>query len=116
MSKTKMRETDRLIRNIAICTMCPDETLKSAEMNVRRRLHLSSLQNHKPIVVILREMWQELKKGKPHRTLNQMIKEDRINVHGFNDFDRKKAILKTFQTRAKKWNATREAAKEQGLI
>lgn len=116
MKKTKMRETDRLIRNIALCTLCPNESLKDAEKAVRKNLQLSALQNHKPILVILREMWQELKGGAPHKVMNRMIKEDRINVRGFADFDRKKAVLKTFQSRAKKWNATREAAKEQGLI
>ena len=110
--KPKMRETDRLIRNIAICTLCPGESLKDAEKAVRSKLHLSKLQNGKPEVVILREMWQQLKTGTAHMRMNQMIKNEYITAHSFDDFDRKKAVLKVFQSRARHWKRTR---KEAGL-
>jgi hypothetical protein len=116
MAKTKMRETYRLIRNIALCVMKDGEPLKEAEKAVRKNLLLSSRQNAKPIVVILREMWNDLKDGSPHKVMSRMVKEDYVSSESIDDFERKKAVLKNYQTKAKRWNTTREAAKQKGLI
>lgn len=114
--KTGPRETDRLIRNIAICTRCPDETLKEAEAEVRSKLQISSQQNGKPIIVILREMWQELTTGSAHKRLNEMIAKGYMRPLTFNEFDRHKEVLRNMQKRAKHWDKTREEAKVTGLL
>lgn len=103
-----MRETDRLIRNIALCTLCPGERLKDAEKAVRRKLHLSVLQNGKSELVILREMWQQLKAGRAWSTMNTMIKNGHIRPMNHDEFDAHMEVLRTYQKRARQWNKTRK--------
>jgi hypothetical protein len=102
-----VREADQIIQRVAVCTLCSSEGLAAAERAVRAKIRLSSLQNFKPEVVILREMWQELLNGKAHRVMNKMIKEERIVADSFEDFDRKKEVLRTFQRRARHWQKTK---------
>lgn len=103
-----MRESDRLIRNIALCTLCPGERLKEAEKTVRRKLHLSKLQNGKSELVILRDMWQQLKEGKAWATTNKMIANGHLRPMTPDEFDAHKEVLRVFQRRARQWDKTRK--------
>lgn len=103
-----MRESDRLIRNIALCTLCPGEKLKDAEKAVRRNAHLGRLQNGKSEVEVLREMWQQLKEGKAWATTNQMIKAGHYSPMSPKEFDEHMDVLRTFQKRARQWDKTRK--------
>lgn len=106
----KMREADRLVRNIAICVRMPNETQAHAEMSVRKHIHLSSIQNHCTETEVLRGMWARLRKGTAHRRLNEMIAGEYMRPLDFEVFERRKNLLKTFQRRARSWNKTRDEA------
>lgn len=114
--KPKMRETDRLILNIALCTRCPDETLKEAMHNVRIRLRPSSLQNHKSELEILRDMWKQLSTGGAWKWMNEMIENGYMRPLTFKEFDERRAILKVFQYRARNLEKTKEEARKAGLL
>lgn len=115
-TKPKVREADRLILNIALCTRCPDETLKEAMHNVRIRLRPSSLQNHKSELEILRDMWKQLVTGTAWRWMNEMIANDYMRPLTPKEFDDRKAILKVFQYRARHLEKTKELARKEGIL
>lgn len=102
--KPKMREADRLVRNIAMIMLEIAPTQAEREKAVRKNLHLASLQNQKPEVQLLREMLAKLKAGRPHVQMNDMIAKGYLRPQTFDGFDRRKELLRTWVKRAKKWN------------
>lgn len=106
----KMREKDRLVRNIAICIRREGESQADAEKAVRKQLRLSSLQNHCTETEVLRGMWGKLKSGTAFQRLNEMISKEYMRPLSFAEFDRRKEILRGFQKKARHWNKTRAEA------
>lgn len=114
--KTKVRETDRLIRNIALCTLKPGETLKDAEKDVRGRVAVSRAQTGRSEVVVLRDIWHQLTTGGAHYWVNQMIANKHVRPLSFEEFDVHKEVFKTFRKRARNLEKTKAAARKEGIL
>lgn len=114
--RPKIRESERLILNIALCTMGPHETLKQAMHNVRVRLPLSKAQNHKSEVETLREMWAQLREGKPWATMNKMIANGYMRPLTPDEFDDRKRVLAIMQKKARNLEETKALARKEGIL
>lgn len=101
--KPKMREADRLVRNIAEVMLEVAPTQAEREKCVRKNLHLSSIQNQKSEVEVLRDMWSKLLAGQPHRQMNEMIAKGYMRKKSFESFEANKEVLRMWQSRARKW-------------
>jgi hypothetical protein len=116
MSKPKMTEKDRLVRAIALCTMCPDESFEQAVKHVYKNLNLAAMQNRKTPLEILRDMWKQLLTGTPWRRTNEMIANGYMRPLTIDEFEAHKEVLRTFQRRARHYDRTLAEAKEKGII
>jgi hypothetical protein len=116
MSKPKMTEKERLIRAIALCTRCPDESFDQAAKHVVHKLNLAAMQNHKTPLEILRDMWSQLLSGTPWRRTNEMIANGYMRELSIEEFEQHKEVLRTFQKRARHYNQTLAEAKAKGII
>lgn len=112
--KPKMRETDRLIHNIALCLSSNTKSVKNTERYIREDLHVYVLQSGKSEVELLREMLDDLKKGRAHQTMNRMVECGIIPSNLSNEeFEMRKGILRNFQRRSRHIQKTK---KEMGVI
>lgn len=114
--KTKIRETDRLIRNIALCTLMPGEALKDAEKEVRGRAALSRAQTGRSEVEVLRDIWHQLTTGGAHYWVNQMIANKHVRPLSFDEFDAHKEVFKEYRKRARNLEKTKAAARKEGIL
>lgn len=106
--KPKMREADRLVRNIAEVMEEIAPTQAEREKAVRKNLHLASIQNQKSEVEVLRDMWAKLNAGQPHRQMNEMIAKGYMRKKSFESFEVDKGILRMWQRRARKWTKEKQ--------
>lgn len=114
--KPKMRETDRLIRNIALCTLKPGEKLKDAEADVRSRVERSRLETGRSELVVARDIWHQLTHGGAHYWVNQMIANGHVRPLSYEEFDAHKACMKVFQSRARHFEKAKAKAREEGIL
>lgn len=103
----KMRETDRLIHNIALCVQKPNEGLHNAEKEVRAILERSSREHNIPLLFVARDIWQMLKESKPRKTVNKWCK-DRLGKLSFAEFDYHIEIMKRYQKNARNLQRIKE--------
>lgn len=108
----KMRETDRLIHNLAICVQKPKEPLKEAEKDVRSILEASARKHNMTLLEVARGMWQLFKEAKPRKTVNKWCKE-RLGKLSIAEFDYHVDILKRYQKNARNFQKVKE---EKGLL
>lgn len=93
----KIRETDRLIRNIAIVVRNGDESLKELEKYIRNKIDTASKVHNKSHLEMAREMWSMLKGRNAHGKLNEWIRKGYLDAMSYEEFDEHKKVLKRFQ-------------------
>ncbi len=114
--KKPMRETDKLVFQIALCTITPFDSIKSMEAKIRTTVHNNALRNGTSPLAILRDMWTNLTSGHAHRRMNEMIAKGYMEPLSFDEFDARKELYKTFQYRARHLEQTKAKARAEGLI
>lgn len=108
-------EEERLLRALAQSTRLPGESVEEAMAVIAAKLPKSALLPALGRVGVLRHMWGELKGGKAHETMNRMIAEGRLDVRGFEAFERAKGVLRDFQRRARALAKGRETKRKGAL-
>lgn len=93
----KMRETDRLIHNIALVVRDENESLHSLEKYIRDKVEGAARYHNKTQLEMAREMWTMLKGRNAHRKLNEWIRKGYLDPMTHAEFDAHKEVLKRFQ-------------------
>lgn len=109
----KMRETDRLIRNIALCVHKEGLSLKAVEKEIRETAMLSAKVHNTTVLDAARMMWGNLKGYNARKKMNQWTKDGYFDKMSIKDFDWHKDILERFQRNTRHLEELKNKKKER---
>lgn len=108
----KVREYDRLVRLIAESVMATGkESLKQAEMDVRREIEQVARQHTLVPLVVARGLWFTLKRRGARATINQWIGNGEVPPYSAQEYEKIRTILDKYQKGARR--ALRKRREEQ---